>query len=318
MDRLQSEVSRQANELEKILERQKEILAGTESVDGALDRLIEEETEKRLNQAMPRLQETLEKLYRLLPSEQRDSVLELERLLKEKRIEQFSEFAGSLNKESTLGLHVQELIDTLTNLAKELTTGQRDVMTPAEKERFPGLALEEKALQENTEGLGETLEMLSQLFPGMDTEIINDLKDGAASMGRASRKLDGEDASGAIPPEEEAIRSLTRSQQAMQQMAQQMAMGMQANRWGYPWGYDPRAGWYYGPMIGMPTLPQPGVERFRERGYTGIDREEFDPPSRDAYQAPKILREKVMEAMKEEIPSQYRRGVERYFRGLTE
>ena len=191
-------------------------------------------------------------------------------------------------------------------------------MTPGSREKFPGLASQEKELQERTEGLGERLEMLSQLFPGMDTEIINDLRDGAASMGRASRKLDGEDASGAIPPEEEAIRSLTRSQQAMQQMAQQMAMQMQANRWGYPWGYDPRAGWYYGPSIGMPTLPQPEVERLRERGYTGIDREEFDPPSKDAYKAPRVLREKVMEAMKEEIPSQYRRGVERYFKGLTE
>jgi hypothetical protein len=187
-----------------------------------------------------------------------------------------------------------------------------------EKEQFSGLASQEKDLQEKTESLGKRLEILSQLFPGMDTQIIDDLEEGAASMGEASRKLDGQDAPGAIPPEEEAIRSLTRSQQAMQQMAQQMAMAMQANRWGYPWGYDPRAGWYYGPQIGLPTLPQPGVERFRERGYTGIDREEFDPPSRDAYQAPKILREKVLEAMKEEIPSQYRRGVERYFRGLTE
>jgi hypothetical protein len=107
-------------------------------------------------------------------------------------------------------------------------------------------------------------------------------------------------------------------QQIAQQMAQQMAMGMQANRWGYPWGYDPRAGWYYGPWGPMPTLPQPEVRRPREQGYTGIDKEEFTPPSKDAYKAPQILREKVMEALKDDIPSQYRREVERYFRGLTE
>ena len=137
-------------------------------------------------------------------------------------------------------------------------------------------------------------------------------------MGRASGRLRGEDAPGAIPPEQEAMRILTRSQQAMQQMAQQMAARMQANRWGHPWGYDPRPGWYYGPWIPMPTLPQPEVRRPREPGYTGIDREEFDPPSKDAYKAPQILREKVMEALKGNIPSQYRRDVERYFRGLTE
>ena len=141
-------------------------------------------------------------------------------------------------------------------------------------------------------------------------------------MGRASGKLKGEDAPGAIPPEQEAIQHLTRSQQAMQQMArqmaQQMAMRMQANRWGYPWGYDPRGGWYYGPWGQLPTLPQPELRRPLERGYTGIDREEFEPPSKDAYKAPKILREKVMEALKEDIPTHYRQEVERYFRGLTE
>jgi hypothetical protein len=158
--------------------------------------------------------------------------LELKRLLKEKKIEQFSQFAKSLDKESAGSPDVHELIDRLTRLARQLSPGKGEVMTPGTKERFPSLAQREKKLQEKTEALGEILERLSQLFPGMDTEIINDLRDGAASMGRASGKLDGEDASGAIPPEQEAIRSLSRSQQAMQQMAQQMAMRMQANRWG--------------------------------------------------------------------------------------
>jgi hypothetical protein len=49
-----------------------------------------------------------------------------------------------------------------------------------------------------------------------------------------------------------------------------------------------------------------------------MDREEFDPPSKDAYKAPKLLREKVLESLKEGIPPQYRKEVERYFRGLTE
>ncbi len=76
-------------------------------------------------------------------------------------------------------------------------------------------------------------------------------------------------------------------------MSQQMAMRMQANRWGYPLAYDPRPGWYYGPWVPMPTLPQPEVRRPKEKGYTGIDREEFEPPSKDAYKAPQILREKA-------------------------
>ena len=162
------------------------------------------------------------------------------------------------------------------------------------------------------------LEMMAQLFPGMDTEILKDLGEAQGSMGQASGKLGEKDASGAIPPEQEAIRRLARSQQSMQQMAQQMAMRMQAARWGYPLVYDPRPGWYYGPWIPMPTLPQPEVKRPQERGYTGIDREEFEPPSKDAYQVPKIFREKVLESLKEDVPSRYKKEVEKYFRGLTE
>jgi len=97
-----------------------------------------------------------------------------------------------------------------------------------------------------------------------------------------------------------------------------MASRMQAGRWAYQLGYDPRAGWYYGPWAPLPTLPQPEVRRPPEKGYTGIDKEEFEPPSKDAYKAPRILREQVMDALKEGVPSQYKKDVERYFRGLAE
>jgi hypothetical protein len=192
------------------------------------------------------------------------------------------------------------------------------MLAPENRDRFPGLSSRQESLKERTEGLREKLEMLAQLFPGMDTEILTDLKEGADFMGNASGRLRAEDAPGSIPPEQEAIRRLTRSQQAMQQMAQQMAMRMQAMRWGYPLAYDPRPGWYYGPWVPMPTLPQPELNRPRERGYTGIDREEFDPPSKDAYQVPKIFREKILDALKEGVPSSYKREVEKYFRGLAE
>jgi hypothetical protein len=198
-----------------------------------------------------------------------------------------------------------------------MTPDGKEIMTQDEKEKFPGLSSRQENLKERTERLKERLEMLAQLFPGMDTEILNDMKEAAGSMGRASGRLKGEDAPGAIPPEQEALTRLSKSQQAMQQMAQQMAMQMQAARWGYPYAYDPRAGWYYGPWAPMPTLPQPEFRRPREKGYTGIDREEFEPPSKDAYQVPKIFREKVMESLKEPVPSQYRKDVEQYFRGLT-
>jgi hypothetical protein len=320
--RLQSEMSHQAGELEKILAEQKSVLADTETVDGEVKQAMDAETKKRLTEMMPRFKELMELLQPRLPSEQQDSVSEIQRLLKEGQIEKLSRFLQSLQAELAGHAEIQKLIDELMTKTRALIPEQHEIMTADDSRAFPDLFGRQKNLQERTRELGEKLETLAQLFPGMDTEIINDLKQGAASMGTASRKLKGEDAAGAIPPEQEAIRSLSRSQQAMQQMARQMArqmaMRMQANRWAYPWGYDPRSGWYYGPRVPMPTLPQPEVRRQREQGYTGIEQEEFDPPSKDNYKAPQIFRERVMEALKENIPSRYRREVESYFKGLTE
>ena len=112
--------------------------------------------------------------------------------------------------------------------------------------------------------------MLAQLFPGMDTEILNDLKEAASSMGEASGKLVEESASGAIPPEQEAIRRLSKSQQGMQQMAQQMAMRCrQPARLSVGSRSTTRARLVLRPLDPMPTLPQPEFNRPRERGRHG-------------------------------------------------
>jgi len=317
-DRLQSEMSQQSGELDNILAEQKDILAGTEAVDQELQRAMAQEIEKRIKEMMPRIKENLAQLKRQLSSEEKDSAAAMEKLLDERQIEKLSQLLENLQKSFSERADIQSLVEELAKMTRQLRPGQGEITTDDNQAAFPHLSARQAKLKQKTQGLGETLEMLSQLFPGMDTEIINDLKAAAGSMGSATGKLEGRDAPGAIPPEQEAIQHLSRSQQAMQQMAQQMAQRMRASRWASPWGYDPRASWYYGPWAPMPTLPQPEVNRPLERGYTGLDREEFDPPAKDAYKAPRILREKVMEALKGDIPPQYRREVERYFRELTQ
>ena len=317
-NRIQGEMSRQAGELERIVAEQKEILNETEKIDKEVRRRLEEEVEKRLSQSRSRLKEILEKLEGSLPHEQADSIKELEKLLGTERLEGFSQLLKELEKELSGNEEVRKWIRELKEIGEGFNPDPKEMMAPDTRTKFPGLSSRQENLKERTKSLKEKLEMLAQLFPGMDTEILHDIKEAEESMGDASKELRKEDAPGAIPPEQEAIRRLSKSQQSMQQMAQQMAMRMQAMRWGYPLVYDPRAGWYYGPWIPQPTLPQPEFRRPRERGFTGIDREEFEPPSKDAYRVPKIFREKVMESLKEEVPSQYRREVERYFRGLTE
>ena len=241
-DRLQSEMSRQSGELDKILAEQKEILGETEKINKAINGAREEEIGPR-------------------PDE---------------------------------------------------------VVREPDREKFPNLSDRQEYLKRRTKDFLEKLEMMAQLFPGMDTEILKDIEGASDSMGDAAGRLKQEDAPGAIPPEEEAIRKMSKSQEAMQQMAQQMGMRMQAARWGYQLVYDPRPGWYYGPWAPLPTLPQPELYFPREKGYTGLDKEEFDPPSKDAYQVPKMFREKIMDSLKEEVPPEYKRDVQRYLRDLAE
>lgn len=317
-DRFQGEMNRQTGELDRILAEQMEILNETERLDRELKRRLEREIEKRFAQSRDRVKEILKQLKPLLPHEQADSIEAMERFLREENLERFSHLLKEFIKELSENEAAQQLARELRERNEDLSPGHRETPPSEMKSRFPGLSSRQENLKERTKVIREKLEILSQLFPGMDADILNDLEGAGTSMGEASKRLRDEDAPGALPPEQEAIRRLSRSQQAMQQMAQQMAMRMQALRWGYPLVYDPRPGWYYGPWIPQPTLPQPEVKRPRERGFTGIEREEFEPPSKDAYRAPKIFREKVMESLKEEVPSSYRREVEKYFRGLTE
>jgi soluble cytochrome b562 len=318
MDRMQGEMSRQGGELDKIFSEQREILRETERIDRQLRERMEEEAEKRLKASQPFMREHLERFRQSLPPESREGVQWGERLLENGRAERLEEQIKEWMKEFEGKPETQKLLEEMKKMMEGLRPGTQEVMEQAQKEKFPPLSSRQGDLQERTRDLKEKLEMLSQLFPGMDSEILKDLEGAADSMGEASGRLKGEDAPGAIPPEQEVLRRLNKSQQAMRQMSQQMAMRGQFNRWGRPWGYDPRPGWYYGPWGPLPTLPQPEVKRPLERGYTGIDREEFEPPSKEAYQVPKTFREKVMDALKENGPSPYKREVEQYFRGLSE
>ncbi|HYB21493.1 MAG TPA: DUF4175 family protein, partial [Thermodesulfobacteriota bacterium] len=317
-NRLQGEMTRQVGELDKILAEQQEILSETEKIDQELKRRAEEEGGKEMKRSLPQFDAALERLRKAFPPEQKESLEELARLLQKERLEESSGFVKELEKELSKGPGDEKLLGEVRKMLEGILPDPRELMTPEQRKKFPGLSSRQENLKERTKVLQEKLEMLSQLFPEMDREILQDLNGATGSMGEASGMLRGENAPGAIPPEQEVIRRLAKSQQGMQQMAQQMASRMQAARWGYNLGWDPRPGWYYGPWIPMPTLPQPELNRPRERGYTGIDREEFNPPGKDAYRVPPVFREKVLEGMKEETPPEYKRKVERYFQGLTE
>ena len=132
-DRLQSEMSRQTGELEKILGEQKEILSGTEGIDREIRRMVEEETEKRLNRSLPRFQETMRQLRRLLSPEESDSIEELEKLLKEGQLERFSQLAKNLEKELSGRQDALKLIEELIEMTEDLNPDPEEIDDSGQK-----------------------------------------------------------------------------------------------------------------------------------------------------------------------------------------
>jgi hypothetical protein len=318
-DRRQSEMSRQASELDKILAEQKEIYSDTGQIGSAVSKAAEEETQKRFAGMRRQLGDALDRLRKALPGEQADVADRLKRFLEAGDLAKLNALLRELSRQPQGSDAADETLAGLLGMLDGLRPHESDVLDKDEAEQFPQLAGRQGNLKERTRQFLEQLEGLAQLFPGMDTEILKDIEGATGAMGDAAGSLKREDAQGALPPEEEAIRRLSKGQQSMQQMAQQMGASMQAaGQRAYQLAYDPRPGWYYGPWAPMPTLPQPEVRFPREKGHTGIDREEFEPPSKDAYQAPPRFREKIMESLKERVPQDYKKEVERYLRGLAE
>jgi soluble cytochrome b562 len=161
LDRLQGEMSRQTGELDRILAEQKEILAQTEKIDKETKRIVDEEVEKKLNQSRPQLQEALEGLNRSLPPEQKEAVDELQRLLREGKLERFSQMAKELEKELSGRPKEQKVIGDLRDRVEGLSPDPKGFIAPEDKAKFPGLSSFQDNLKERTMALGEKLDLLS-------------------------------------------------------------------------------------------------------------------------------------------------------------
>jgi hypothetical protein len=317
------EMAQQASELDKILAEEREIRSETAESQSQENRSAEADTLERLGRSRPALEQLLESLREALPEEERDAIASAKRFLDSDRLDRLEAMLTRLEEQLRGSGDAEERTREALRLAQGLGEKREDNTGATDQDKLSGLSERQQQLKGRTETFLERLEALAQLFPGMDTAVLKDIESAAGSMGNAAGKLKAADATGALPPEEDAIRRLSKSQQAMQQMSQQMAEAagarMQAgNRWGSMVAYDPRPGWYYGPWMPMPTLPQPEVRFPREKGRTGIDREEFEPPSRNAYRVPQRFRERIMESMKQPVPEGYERDVEHYFRGLAQ
>jgi hypothetical protein len=322
--RLRSEMTTNESELSKIIAEQQEVLLKTEELNRSLEKRVEAFVAQKLEALREDLRDVVRKLEKILPRiEERGMAMEMERSLDQGNLGKFTKYLDQLGER--LGVagasdaQSQALLAKLKALMKALNPEPSELARKEEKKQLTELARREKSLQERTHAIRERLALLSQVFPIVDPRLMEDIGQASELMGQAQGKLENHDPPGAIPPEREALKRLTKSQRGMRALSQQMArrMGRYAQR--LAWGFDPWPGWYSGRWLPLPSLPQPSLKGFRrDQGYTGIRREEFPTPSKDAHQVPKMYREEIMEALKEGFPSEYQKQVNKYFQNLAE
>lgn len=330
-DRLRREMSSNRSELSRIITEQRKLLFETEELNKKLEKRNEALAAGKLGNLSGDIRAILNELEQILPrSEDEKLALEMERLLAQGKLGEFisrlKQMRASLGAESS-SLDMSDsdrsasqslaLLDELKALMQRLDSKASELASDEEKTQLAELARREKSLQERTRSIKERLEILSQILPMMDPSLAEEMGQAAEFMGQARTRLGGYDPPGAIPPERQALERLAKSQQGMQALGRQLARRGGRQRFG--WGFNPRAGWYWGGWRPLPTLPQPSLKGFRrEHGYTGIEREEFRTPAKDAYQVPKMYREEVMKALKEVYPSQYQDQIKKYFQNLAD
>jgi hypothetical protein len=209
-----------------------------------------------------------------------------------------------------------KLLDEIGERLRQLEIKPEEVIKREDLLALEGLSEREGALRDRTEEFNQKLKALFELFPSLDPEITKNIDEAAFAMEQAQQKLAQKSSHDAIPPEREALQSLSQSQQAMGQAMQQMAQRGQLG--GFPMPLLFRMGRF---LRGGRMIPMPGTPRFPqfdlEEGFTGLDMEKFKLPAKEAHKPP-VFREEVLESLKENYPKAFKEQVESYFRNLTE
>ncbi len=184
------------------------------------------------------------------------------------------------------------------------------MLTPGQGQQLGQLGERQGGIQQDTQLLHGDIQRLLPLMPSLPAELVQQLHEAMAFMGDAQSALQERSSRQALPPEQDALERLRSAdntlQQAMQAMAQRgemMGMSLPMLR---------QAGRL--PMPG--SMPQANVDE-RQGGAAGASVRNFHLPTKEAYKVPRILREDVMDALKEGYPERFKEIIEQYYRNIV-
>jgi hypothetical protein len=338
------------DELYRMIKKQKRILGATEFTHkNMMERLRRLQLEKRdevedsLQRELSRLSETIEqKLKESLEKGQEGEREYLEYGMLKRRV---IKRAASLNRREASGLvealkgfisdiedfagkpsssppernvigrqagYLRRHMDNLSRLLHELEnlgTGPRR-FTDEERLKLKELSLEQNNLRKDTGRLASFLQKLSSLLPALLPEIADNMWEAESRMNQAASGLYNENTEAALPSERDALYLLKKTMDQLKEAMNQLSasasmkglpmpllMGQNAP-FQLPFGFLPGMGNSQGGRFGQSLRP-------------------FKIPSREEYQVPRLLREEVLEALKEGYPGEYKEEVKKYFRDLS-
>jgi hypothetical protein len=206
----------------------------------------------------------------------------------------------------------QKHLRNLNGLARELgslSPGPQH-LTEDEGLRLKELSADQNGLRKDTGRLAAFLKGLSQLLPTLLPEIADNLSGAESEMDRSAGRLYQEDSGSALPSQREALFLLKKAMDQLEEavgqlsaaaslkgMPMPMLMGQQAP-FPMPFGFMPNIGYSEGGRLGHTLKP-------------------FKIPTGEDYEVPRLLREEVLEALKEGYPGKYKEEVGEYFRNLS-
>jgi hypothetical protein len=225
----------------------------------------------------------------------------------QRRIERLERGDEMLQRQAAQAVESGEALrKQLGNLPQE----RQGTLTPEQRAQLGTLAEQQGSVHQDTQALQQAFNNLLPLMPFLPAELGQNLQEALPFMQQAQGELSGRQSQQAIPPEQQAVEHLRNAQNGLQQALQQMAqrgqmMGMsvpmlrQAGRLPFP-----------------EFMPQPGTDQSNS-GMAGTSVRNFQLPDKEAYKAPRMFREDIMEALKEGYPERYKEFIEQYYRNIV-
>jgi hypothetical protein len=348
MDAMSQQLQQSSDQLADLVQRQERILDSTQEIDQQTVSQLNQAQQQAFEALQERMQQEINKLSKLAADMARQArhhpdvhaafqqtTQELQKQLQALRqqvedrdIPQASKELEGLQRQlswmqrraerldradDTLQRQAAQAVETAQALRKQLDGLPQDrqaMLNPEQHGQLGALSEQQGGVRQDTQALQQAFEGLLPLMPFLPSELGRNLQEALPFMGQAQGELTGRQSQQAIPLEQQALERLRSAQNGLQQALQQMAQRGQMMGMSVP--MLRQAGRFPLPDF----MPQPGVDQSNS-GMAGTNVRNFQLPDKEAYKAPRMFREDIMEALKEGYPERYKELIEQYYRNIV-